>query len=281
MAKNVSDAGSRSTRRASDLQVAPASRAPVNAACVRTRATLLVGEMRGFCHLSRRIDAEVAVRLLQDFYVVAADTAVANRASIDRVVGDTFVLLFQSSGGARRDDGARAVRCGLALQRAFLALRNRWEKEGALRGGQLGLALGIGGGQIVLAELQGVPGVHSVPFGEPLSRATRLCQEARAADVLIDEDTFAAAQRQLERDVMFTSREISSRGRDALAAYKAQLRKAGLRIVAQRAVTDPVCGGELTPRMATQRREYGGAVFHFCSEQCAERFGADPSNWLG
>jgi class 3 adenylate cyclase/YHS domain-containing protein len=275
MTKNATGAGSQSQRRA-EAQAAPAGKA-----CVRARATLLVGEMRGFCHLARRVDAEVAVRLLQDFYVAAADIAVAHRATIDRVVGDTFVLLFPAQGGGRRDDGARAVRCGLALQRAFLALRNRWEREGVLRGGQLGLVLGIGSGQIVLAELQGVPGVHSVPFGEPLSRATRLCQNGRPADVLLDDETFIGARRLLERDVVFTSREISARGgRDALTAYKAQLRKAGLRVVSRREATDPVCGRELAPRVSRERREYGGAVFHFCSAHCAERFADDPSSWL-
>lgn len=281
MTKNASGAGSQSTRRAAE-QPTPASKA-----CVRARATLLVGEIRGFCHLARRVEPDVAVRLLQDFYVAAADIAVAHRATIDRVVGDTFVLLFQTpgapggqSGGHRRDDASRAVRCGLALQRAFLSLRNRWEREAVLRGGQLGLALGIGSGQIVLAELQGVPGVHSVPFGEPLTRATRLCQNARPADVLIDEETFTAARRQLERDVVFASREIAPRGREALGAYKAQLRKAGLRMVSRREATDPVCGRELTPRSSTERREYGGTVFHFCSPQCAERFADDPTSWL-
>lgn len=274
MTKNATGAGSQAQRRA-DAQSTRAARS-----CVRARATLLVGELRGFSHLARRIDAEVAVRLLQEFYAATADVAVAERATIDRVVGDTFILLFQAQPGGRRDEGARAVRCGLAMQRAFLALRNRWERDGLLRGGQLGLALGIGSGQIVLAELRGVPGVHSVPFGEPLSRATRLCQHARAADVLLDDETFAVARRLLERDVAFTARDISARGRDALPAHKAQLRKAGLRVVSRRDAIDPVCGAALVVDSATARHDHGGTVHHFCSTQCADRFAGDPASWL-
>jgi class 3 adenylate cyclase len=239
----------------------------------------LVGDLRGFSHLARRVDPEVAVGLLQAFYTTASDIAVAHRATIDRVVGDVFILLFQST-GARRDDGTRAIRTALGLQRAFLALRNCWEREGALRGGQLGLAMGVGSGQIILAELEGVPGVSSVPFGEPLSRATRLCQGARAADVLVDEETYAGARRTLERDVVFTSREVSQRGRDALTAYKAQLRKAGLRVVSRGSATDPVCGRDIALRPMHEWRDYGGATFHFCSPDCAERFSDDPANWL-
>jgi class 3 adenylate cyclase/YHS domain-containing protein len=274
MVRHGSDVGSRSGRRGT-------ATAPVveNRVGTRTRASILVGELRGFTHLARRVDPEVAVGLLQAFYTAASDVAVAHRATIDRVVGDMFILLFQST-GARRDDGARAIRTGLGLQRAFLALRNSWDREGALRGGQLGLAMGIGSGQLILAELQGVPGVNSVPFGEPLARANRLCQSARAADVLIDEETYAAARRSLEREVVFTSREVSRRGRDALTAYKAQLRRAGLRVVSRGAATDPVCGRDVILAPAHEWRDYGGATFHFCSIDCAERFTDDPANWL-
>ncbi len=274
MADHGNGGGSRSARR-----VAAAANAVQNRSCTRTRASILVGDLRGFSHLAQRIEPDVAVGLLRGFYMDAADVAVAHRATIERVVGDIFILLFQST-GARRDDGSRAIRTALELQRTFLALRNRWEREGTLRGGQLGLAMGIGTGQLILAELEGVPGVNSVPFGEPLSRATRLCQAARAADVLIDEEAYAGARRNLERTVVFTSREVSLRGRDALTAYKAQLRRAGLRVVSRGSATDPVCGREVTPRRSGERREYGGATFHFCSQECGQRFADDPANWL-
>ncbi len=246
---------------------------------VRARATVLVGELRGSSSLMRRIEPDVSVRLLQEFFAAAADVAVAHRAAVERVVGDTFVLLFESS-STRREDGVRAVRTGLALQRAFLSLRNRWERDDLLHGGRLTLALGVGSGPLVLAELDSVPGVHSVRFGEPLTRATELCRGARASEVLLDDETYAACRRSLDREAVFTSRDTGARTREGLTAYRAQLRKAGLRVVARRLVTDPVCGSGLVARGAAERREYGGAVFHFCSRECAQRFADDPSSWI-
>lgn len=274
MAEHGSPIGTRATRRGGTSAAAAHNRPSA-----RARASILVGDLRGFSHLALRIEPEVAVGLLQAFYTATSDVAVANRATIDRVVGDAFILLFQSL-GPRRDDGARAVRTALGLQREFLALRNRWERDGALRGGQLSLAMGIGTGQLLLAELEGVPGLNSVPCGEPLSRAMRLCQNARASEVLIDEETYMGARRVLEREVVFTSREVSTRGRDALTSYKAQLRKAGLRVVTRTPVSDPVCGREVVPSRTNDRLAYGGATFHFCSAECAERFATDPINWL-
>lgn len=269
--------GSSFGRRASTRGAASASASARS--CARTRASIVVGELRGFSYLARRIDPEVAVGLLQAFYRAVSDVAVAHRATIDRVAGDGFVLLFQSS-GPRRDDGVRAVRTALALQRAFLALRNRWERDGALRGGQLCLATGIGSGLMLLAELEGVPGVNAISCGEPLTRAMRLCQHARASDVLVDEETYLGVRRALEKETVFTSRELSVRGRDALTAFKVQLRKAGLTVVGRTPATDPVCGQPVMPSRSSPSRTAAGERFHFCSVECAERFAAEPANWI-
>ena len=254
--------------------VAAASRATV-----RARTAILVGDLRGFSRLACKLHPDTAVGLLQEFFASTSDVAVAHGADIDRVIGDVFVLLFRPA-GARRDDCVRAVRTGLAVQRSFLSLRNRWKQDGRLCGGRLGLSIGVATGQMVFAEIEDIPGVHSLPFGEPLSRATRLCQQARGAEILVDDATYCGAKRLLDREVTFTSREIPARRKDVLTAYRAQLRRAGLRVVSRRFATDPVCGRNLTLQAKTERRDYSGAVFHFCSAGCAERFVADPPSWI-
>ncbi len=44
-------------------------------------------------------------------------------------------------------------------------------------------------------------------------------------------------------------------------------------------VTDPVCGMELS-RDSGFRLEYGGEVYHFCSEHCEHKFEDDPEHYL-
>jgi len=246
---------------------------------VRARASVIVGELRGFSRLAGKVDRDVSVALLEEFLRATSDVAVAEGAAIDRIVGDVFVLVFRRNTPWRMDC-ASAVRTGLALQRAFLAMRNRWRRDDVLEGGQLSLALGVASGPLVLAELEGVPGVHSVPFGEALSRASQLCAGARAADVLIDEATYIGARRLLDREVTFTSRELGGRTKDAVTAYRAQQRRAGLQVVSRRVATDPVCGVTVSLDRATCHLDYGGAVFHFCSRECADRFASDPPSWV-
>jgi P-type Cu+ transporter len=44
---------------------------------------------------------------------------------------------------------------------------------------------------------------------------------------------------------------------------------------------DPVCGMSVDPHTAKHRREHGGRTYYFCSARCAERFEAEPANYLG
>ena len=43
---------------------------------------------------------------------------------------------------------------------------------------------------------------------------------------------------------------------------------------------DPVCGARVSLLTAFGREEYGGTVYHFCSQTCHERFTAQPESFL-
>src|SRR5262245_56407287 len=43
---------------------------------------------------------------------------------------------------------------------------------------------------------------------------------------------------------------------------------------------DPVCGMRVDPAGAAARVAHEGAVYHFCSTGCAERFRADPARYV-
>jgi class 3 adenylate cyclase/YHS domain-containing protein len=246
----------------------------------RVRAAVLVGDLRGFTRLSSRLDPEQAVMLLEELFTVMADLAVSHRAEIECVMGDALVLLFRPT-GSRRDDTVRAVRTGLALQRGFLALRNRWLREDRVAAGKLGLAIGIAGGEMILADLASAPERRTTAIGEPLNRAARLCASAQSADVLVDEVTFKGAHAALEREVLFATADVAFKNRGVLAAYRAQMRRAGLHVVSRAVVLDPVCGAEIAVCRSSMRRVRHGETYFFCSRACASRFTADPDSWVG
>jgi Cu+-exporting ATPase len=43
--------------------------------------------------------------------------------------------------------------------------------------------------------------------------------------------------------------------------------------------TDVVCGMEIDPEDVTDRTEYQGRTYYFCSRECKEKFDADPKKY--
>ena len=44
-------------------------------------------------------------------------------------------------------------------------------------------------------------------------------------------------------------------------------------------VKDPVCGMIIEPKTAFATREHGGKTFYFCSQDCVDKFDADPHQY--
>ena len=46
------------------------------------------------------------------------------------------------------------------------------------------------------------------------------------------------------------------------------------------ALTDPVCGMDVTPETAAGKSEYKGQTYYFCSPGCKRSFDKDPEKYL-
>lgn len=198
----------------------------------RARATVLVADVRGLAALVGRLDPEVAAALFADLFSLLADVGVAQRACIERFAGHALMFLYGIP-RPRRDDGARAVRTAVDLQRAFLCLRNRWLREGRTLAGELRLAVGVASGHVVRARASNEQADRVI--GEPVEGAARLSGAAQAGEVLVDEATYGAASAELDKEMVFTSREVALRNHEAVAVYRVQPQRAGLRMIVRRA----------------------------------------------
>ena len=45
-------------------------------------------------------------------------------------------------------------------------------------------------------------------------------------------------------------------------------------------VVDPVCGMRITAAQAVATREHRGAIYHFCSRDCARKFDGDADAYI-
>jgi class 3 adenylate cyclase len=248
------------------LALAAAARTVAPRSGVRVRACVVVARVRGLSHLAARLEPPRVVRLLEEFFATMTDVAVARRAMIDTLLGEAIVLLFGVP-VPRRDDPLRAVRTSVEMQRAFLALRNRWLAAGEEGIAPLALGIGVAAGEVLVGSVRPGAWLDYTAVGEPVNAAVALCTAARGAETLIDEAAHASVSVRLEDELLFTSRTLGGRGRAARTAYRVQAQRAGLRVVPPRPLLDPVCGSAVDPRAAVRDHDR-----YFCSAACARRF---------
>ena len=246
-----------------------AARTGAQPAGMRLRACVVVAGVRGMTQLAARLEPARVGRLLEEFFATMTDVAVAHHAVIDLLLGEAIVL-FYGVPVPRRDDALRATRTAIEMQRAFLALRNRWAAAAEEGTETLGLAIGVAAGEVLIANVRPGMWLEYTAVGEPVNTAAQLCAAASGAETLIDEAVHASTAVRLEDDFQFTSRTVGPRSRTTQTAYRVAPRRAGLRIVPPRPALDPVCGGRVDVRRAV--REHG---HYFCSAACARRFDGD------
>jgi Cu+-exporting ATPase len=46
------------------------------------------------------------------------------------------------------------------------------------------------------------------------------------------------------------------------------------------AVTDPVCGMQIESSQAEAQSQYQGQTYYFCSDECRQKFDADPKRYV-
>jgi class 3 adenylate cyclase len=236
---------------------------------VRVRACVAMARVRGLSELAARLEPTRVVRVMEEFFATMTDVAVAQRAAIDTLLGEAIVL-FYGVPVPRRDDPLRAVRAAVAMQHAFLSLRNRWLARGDVEVAHLGLAIGVAAGEVLIATLRPGAAVSYTAIGDPVNSAGQLCAAARGGETLIDEAAHGSVCVRLEGELRFSSRTLGGRGRNALVAYRVASQRGGLRIVPPRPVVDPVCGSDVDPRHGVRERDR-----YFCSAACARRFAGD------
>jgi class 3 adenylate cyclase len=169
------------------------------------------------------------MRMLRDVCTALTDVAVERRASIDGPNGGGFRFVYGMT-DARRDDPAQALLTALAVQRAFLALRNQWMRHAQSAAAPLVLGVGVASGRAILSRARGAEPAATIS-GRPLKRAAQLGEAASPLEVLVDAQTLSTIGRSLDDQVLFTPRRVRPRGARPSIAYRAQARRAYLRLV--------------------------------------------------
>jgi class 3 adenylate cyclase len=154
------------------------------------RTAVLFADMRGYTGLAEQLPPARVVSILNEFFTMLARETVKFGGQVFHMAGDGMMAGF----GVRdpRRSGARAaLAAGHAMHQSFAPVAARWRSEFAVI---TGIGIGVHSGEVAIGSL-GPPGREVITMiGDTANVAARLCDRARAGEVLFS-GAIAAALR--------------------------------------------------------------------------------------
>src|SRR3954451_11849958 len=165
---------------------APAAAAPAAAPPEeRRQVTVLFADLSGYTAVSEQMDPERVKALVDAALKRLAQEVERFGGNVVKYIGDNVMALFGAP-VAHEDDAERAVRAGLAMQEAMVAI-NRG--VAAAHGVSLALRVGINSGEVAAGEM----GTGYTVIGNAVNVASRLQSIATPGRVLVGESPFRRA----------------------------------------------------------------------------------------
>ena len=143
--------------------------------------TVLFCDIRGFTTLTQNMPPGEVIEMLNEHMTALTRVVKEHHGVLDKFVGDLLMAIFGAP-LAHGDDAFNAARCALELQRVRGEL-NRSSRH------QIQVGIGLATGTVVAGCMGSAERMNYTVLGERVNLASRLCSQAKADEVLVDEAT--------------------------------------------------------------------------------------------
>ncbi len=151
--------------------------------------TAVFSDLRGFTAFAETAEPEELLDMLRDYHAAMGALVVEFGGTLEHFAGDG-ILVFFNDPVPQPDHEARAVRMAIAMRARFEAMNVAWRK----RGHDLGFGVGMAVGHATLGRI-GFDGRYDyAAIGTVVIMASRLCSEARAGQILVNQRGYSAVE---------------------------------------------------------------------------------------
>jgi adenylate cyclase len=160
----------------------------------RSVLSVLYADVRGSTRLAERTDPELLVGFINDYLSRMTEVILLHEGTLDKFVGDEVMALFGAP-FPQPDHALRAVRVGLAMQEAHLAVMRAWQAQGV---DAAPIGVGIASGELIVGEMGSAQRTDYTVIGRAANLGARICAVAKAGQVLVSQATYDLVKKQVE-----------------------------------------------------------------------------------
>jgi len=143
--------------------------------------SVLFCDIRGFTPMTENMPPEEVIEMLNEHMTALTRVVKEHNGVLDKFVGDLLMAIFGAP-VSQENDTLNAARCALRL------MQER-EKLNATSRHQLKIGIGIATGKVVAGCMGSSDRLNYTVLGERVNLASRLCSQAAAGQVVIDQTT--------------------------------------------------------------------------------------------
>ncbi len=152
--------------------------------------TVLFCDLRGFTAFTEAAEPIQVMKVLSEFHAALGDLIHRYEGTLERFAGDGLLTLFNDPIPCA-DHTERAVRLAIDMRSGLETLSQAWRE----RGHDLGFGIGIARGTATLGKIGFDRRFDYAAIGSVTNLASRLCDEAKSGQILIDRNAFIIAER--------------------------------------------------------------------------------------
>jgi adenylate cyclase len=159
----------------------------------RREVTVLFCDLRGFTAFTEIAEPEEVMTVLREYHETLGKLIFQYEGTLERFAGDGILTLFNDPIPCA-DHAERAVHMAVDMRDAIAVVQERWRK----RGHSLGFGIGIALGYATLGQIGFDLRSEYAAIGSVTNLASRLCDEAKAGQILISQKIFGLVEPMIE-----------------------------------------------------------------------------------
>jgi adenylate cyclase len=155
----------------------------------RREVTVLFCDLRGFTAFTDAAEPEEVMGVLREYHENLGELIFRYEGTLERFLGDGIMIVFNDPIPCD-DHTERAVRLALDMRERVDELAKQWARVGHV----LGFGIGIASGYATLGQVGFEHRREYTAIGRVINLASRLCDEAKAGQIVISQRAFSAVE---------------------------------------------------------------------------------------